>query len=208
MATDYYFVKGGPCIPECLPICDTCTSTSRAAHMPFPKRFDGTYARGHFVGGRPFNPQTNESQGNALRCVAPAVGDFISLMPVPALHTLQDVYMEVEVAQKLFQPYVTQLTNNMAGFTFDVEVRRYDAAGVMLGLVALPAAFQGVNGAVVSQARAPVLAAQLGYFVPSTEHVEVGLKIVTLPTAVTLDKISGWVGIAGHIFDYQIPVHL
>lgn len=208
--TIYYLAKGGPCIPECLPICDGCRSSDMSEHLPFPGKIAGEYNRGNFTLGQSLNPAVNQRQRTALGCVAAAVGDFIPLLLVPELHTIDDVFVEVQTDQTIYVPNVHVLSNNMAGLTFDVEARIYDANGVQTGTIALGAPLTGVAGNVDSAVRVAVSPAAGGEFVPTGSYVLIGPVLTGLPATagVTMDKISGQIAVVTHVRDYQYPLHV
>lgn len=206
---DLYLVKGGPCIPECLPIRAEGGNKNRQAHLSYPKRVEGTFARGHFVLGNLLNPAQIEHQYLALKNTAIAVDDFMPLILVPPRHLITDVLTEIVTEQTTYAPNTFTHSNNMAGLTVSLEMRLMDADGNQVGAIPQAAAHTGIDASNPSVLRAAVSAATAGYFVPEGQWVEIGFKIDSLPSTagVTMADISGSLGVVAHVLDYQNITH-
>lgn len=229
--TDYVFHRGGPCIPECLPICEGCRESTwdRHAH-PLPSRVAGEYNRGHFTLGWYFNPMTVTYERRAIECVAMAVGDFVSMYVVPELHTIHDVYLSIEPEQTVYassdMPNRMSYTNNMVGMQVSATFQLRDEDGVIVTagtLPEVPATLAGVasppkpavgDEQVNLYRRAAVAPADGGFFVPKGQFLVVGFTIDALPTTnpfgtgpFPMEMMSGAIAMVSHVTDYQHPIN-
>lgn len=207
--TDFVFLRGGPCIPECLPICEGCRESTwnRHAH-PLPTQVAGEYNRGHFTLGWTFNPLTIGYQRLAIECQAMAVGDFIAMYGVPELHTLLDVKVAIKPNQTVYgssaQPNRMTYLNNMVGLQLGLTIQLRDSDGVLyvppavnppadMEVPDVPAGFAAISSppkpavATDEQAelhlRGAISPETGGFFVPKGYTAVVGLTVLALPTA-------------------------
>ena len=204
--TDFWFIKGGPCIPVCLPKCDNCARNRVEMYNPAPKRIAGEYARNRFSLGNCFNPAQNRAHKDGMACKCAAVNDTIMLLRVPPKHVVHDFHLETFNCQTTFTPTVCMLPNNMAGFEFDVIAHLYDCDGCFLadsGIV--PGELAGVDGAAEDCMWAPV---DGGFYVPKDQWLEIGISITSLPAGVTMDKISGGFCLTAEVTGFDTPQHL
>lgn len=229
---DFIIHRGGPCIPECLPVCEGCNETTRARHTPYPTKVAGEYHRSNFTLGWTFNPAQIEYQRRGIEC-APAglaVDDFVSMILVPAEHTIRDILVEIGAEQTLYatssaMPNINHLRNNQVGFEISVEIRRFTREGTLLGTSTVPATLQGLDSPPVpsgsaAQAKLVVRAAisptTAGLFIEQGQYAEVGFVIDALPTAnpygpagtpFPMEMMSGYVKLVAHVDGYDAPIH-
>lgn len=209
--TDFYFIKGGPCIPECLPICDGCGQKDRAKHLPYPNRVAGEYGRGDFTMSNLLSPRTIEHQRLAFVCKPVAVDDTIPMILVPEHHVLTDLFTQVMTTMQTHIPTITNPPSNMAGLTYDVVATVRDKeTGEQESVITLDAALLEIDANVNAAKRAPVSPTTAGLFVATGTVVEVGLKILTLPTSAlaTFDFLSGAITLVAKVSDYQAVSHI
>ena len=228
--TDFVFLRGGPCIPECLPICEGCRESTwnRHAH-PLPTQVAGEYNRGHFTLGWTLNPLSIGYQRLAIECQAMVVGDFIAMYAVPELHTVLDVKLSIKPEQTVYsssaQPNRMTYRNNMVGAQFGLTFQLRDSDGVIDAAATLPVVPSGM-ATVSSPAkpavptdpqdelhlRAAILPAEGGFFVPKGQSLIVGLTVLALPTAnpfgdgpFPMENMSGIVELCSHVVNYEVP---
>lgn len=229
--TDFVFLRGGPCIPECLPICEGCRESTwnRHAH-PLPTKVAGEYNRDHFVLGWTLNPLSITYERRAFECTPVVAGDFVAMYAVPELHTIHDVYLAIEPEQTTYHtsdmPGRMHYPNNMVGLQVSLTFQLRDSEGVIDAAATLPAVPATLNDVAsppkpaVGQPqvnlyrRAAVSAADGGFFVPKDRTLIVGLTIDTLPTvnpygsgAFPMEMMSGAIKLASRLNGYEVPIN-
>ena len=229
---DFVTFRGGPCLPECLPVCEGCKETTRARHTPYADRVAGEFNRGNFTLGWRFHPGEIEYQERGIVCAPNGlqVGDFVSLIMVPAEHTLFDLFVKIvpehtQYATSRSMPNTSHRKNNMEGFEISVAIKLFSKTGVavtetgptippdLLNLVTPPKPTG--NGVQLNAVRrAAMMPSSGGFFVPQGQYAEVGFTIVALPSnnpygtgPFPMELISGYVELAGKVGDYQTPLH-
>lgn len=205
---DVYVIKGGPCIPLCLPFCGT-TPADRASRLPYPRRVAGEFDRGRFTLSNVLDLLNNELYRKAIEDANLQVNDFISMILIPELHTFQEIYVDVDPDNRVVAPVVWTPKQNAAGVTFDVAARLFDKNGAQQSTVTLPAGFTGISAATRSASRAAINTGQ-GSFVPLDRWLEIGLVVKTLPTDTTvkMQDITSRIALVAKVDDYQYPFHL
>ena len=203
---DAILFRGGPCIPLCMPFCGSPAAT-RAERLRYSDRVAGEYDRGQFTLGALYDVMNNGPFRNAVKGAEVGVGDFISLLMVPRKHTVNDLFVEVDVDGKVYAPNPRFLKKNAAGATFDIEARLFDADGEQQSVVTLPALFTGI-AADVTAAKRSALNSGAGYFVPDNNWLEIGLVVKSMPTDadVKWDSLSSFIAVVAKVEDYQYPM--
>lgn len=216
--SDVYLIRGGPCIPMCLPFCGPHPG-DRAARIPYPTRVAGEYGRGDFTLGSYFDMLNNSRFRETVQEASVGVGDVISLLLVPEEHTVSDVFVKVYPNNNVVAPVSWAPPRNAAGATFSVVARRYSAAGVLLGTLAQPAGLADLDFApddggsppkLIDLAIRQPIEGGAGYFVPTGSWLEFGLQIETMPSDATvkIEDLTTAVGLVVKVHDYQHPLML
>ena len=201
--SDVYLIRGGPCIPLCLPFCGPAPS-DRLSHLNYPTRVAGEYDRGRFTLGNTLDLLNNSRYRNAIAQSTIAVGDFISLVLIPEEHTYSDVFVRVNPDNYAASPVVFN-PPKVTGVTFDVEVRIFNKDGVQQS----SASVDGMDG--VSMDTALTIRTSIeegaGVYVETGQWAEVGLIVRSLPTTANakFEDITSLVSLVVKVDDYQAP---
>lgn len=202
---DFVLLNGGPCIPNCMPFCGP-RSTDRQDHLPYPRQIAGEYDRGFFTLSSILDFQNNERQAHQLGDQV-KVGDFISLMLVPQIHTLKDLFVRFYPDTIQYAPIQFTNLRNAAGASVDVEARLYNDKGVLQSTVTLPAAFAGLamDQPIIQRS---AIASGAGYFVPKDQYMEIGLVVKALPSGagVLFSQLTTAVALVAKVDNYDHQV--
>lgn len=203
---DAILFRGGPCIPLCMPFCDSPAAV-RAEKLRYSDRVAGEYDRGQFTLGALYDVMNNGTFRSAVKGADVGVDDFISLLMVPRLHTVNDLFVQVNSDGKVYAPNPRYIKKNAAGATFDVEARLFNSEGVQQTVVSLPATFAGISAAVDGVKRSALNGGE-GYFVPDNSWLEIGIVVKTMPTDANVkwDALSSFIAIVAKVEDYQYPM--
>lgn len=180
-----------------------------------PHRVAGEYQHGFFTGSGSLYPTYSIGQKEALETFEPGVGDFIGLFIIPAHYVIHDVASRVFPTRPALNG-VTPKTNGN-GFSFDVELRKYDSntreeksdklqIGDELSGIEANKEFFGRTELVQNQTVGDTtITSTATYFVPSDEFVVIGIKINSLPSddGVTIADFTGQIAVGAHVTDFE-----
>lgn len=201
--SDVYLIRGGPCIPLCLPFCGPHPG-DRLSHLNYPRRVAGEYDRGRFTLGNTLDLLNNGRFRNTVAQADIKVGDFVSLVLVPEEHTYSDVFVKVDPKNYSASPVVFS-PPRVEGVTFDVEYRTFNAEGTQTG-GGLVEEMEGLSMDDAQSIRTSILEGA-GQFVPLGKWVEFGLVIKSLPSTpnAKFEDITSLVSLVVKVDDYQAP---
>lgn len=203
--SDVYLIRGGPCLPVCLPFCGPAPA-DRLSHLNYPTRVAGEYGRGRFTLGSFFDVLNNGNFRDAVAAADVGVGDFISLLLVPEKHTVSDVFVEIDPEGGAYAPIRRPVKKNAAGAVFSVEFRVFNKDGSQTQVLDFGTIYNDLDAAAATTMRAAVNSGA-GHFVPKGSWLEVGLKVEAMPSDTLVDwsTISTGVAVVVKVDDYQCP---